>query len=69
MNGWQPIETARKDRRILLWLEDEGFAATATWKKFFDGDEGFWLLEMDEPAENHVVPYWTDLPEPPETEE
>ena len=61
--AWQPIETAPKDgTRVWLWLADEGFSATAKWRRFEDGDEDWWLLEHDCTATIHDITHWRPLP-------
>jgi hypothetical protein len=62
---WRPIETAPKDgTRIYLWLADEGFEQTATWRNIDDW-EGWWLWEWDCGADIHDITHWTPSLMPP----
>lgn len=70
--NWQPIETAPKDLKIIVWLADEGFPVMATYRMLDQGKdeewEGFWLWEMDYGQDFHDITHWMHLPPPPETE-
>lgn len=51
LNPWQPIETAPKDRRILLLYQDG------------DVRKDWWHHESQQ-SDNKIVA-WTEIPEPP----
>ena len=69
MTGWQPIETAPKDRRILGWglcgFENEPGAATVKWCPVYQA----WNVNPNESTEyspeSCALTHWQELPEPP----
>lgn len=73
MTDWQPIETAPKDGKIIVWLADEGFPVIATWRVLDKGTddqwEGFWIWEMDYGDDFHDLTHWMPLPPSPQQQE
>lgn len=72
MNTWKDIETAPKDRRIIIATDTEIFAAN--WvKSFVTGDEAWRIavFEADAESSNQVLikhglaKAWTEAPEHP----
>jgi hypothetical protein len=73
---WQPIETAPKDRPVLLWFPDGPFACPAERGCIEGGDEDgtgsvwAWIIadELSEQHDgivwdDHIQPtLWTDIP-------
>jgi hypothetical protein len=57
MSGWEPIETAPKDRTVLVY--DEGAVFVSFW---FEVRGGWWDNGIVDPPPTH----WMPLPEPPE---
>lgn len=71
-NGWMPIESAPHDgSKVLLWLADEDFSVTGSWRVLDVGTEdewaGFWLWEMDLGEDLHCPTHWQPLPKSPVT--
>jgi len=73
MDQWQPIETAPKDRRILLYQSGGGGEYyTPAWQKIFTGfwwddwyeNEHFWTADEDRGFEVNPT-HWMPLPAPP----
>ena len=67
-SGWQPIETAPKDRRVLVWSGREIY--TAHWVKNIFTDEEAWVVaewgnEGDQALVNPIL--WHSLPTAPQT--
>jgi hypothetical protein len=65
---WQPIETAPKDKRVLVWTGQEIYAAQ--WaKNVFTSDEA-WLIVRWEGYDilSRNATHWMPLPDPPEDE-
>lgn len=62
-DGWQPIETAPRDRWILVWRQDSD-VRDAAWVRFGDlkgcWTEGTGGMLLPEPT------HWLPLPEPPQ---
>ena len=63
-NGWRPIETAPKDRLILVYIvrgkKKFSFYDVTRWIDWQDGD-GYWAgVDGDERAT-----HWHPLPKPP----
>ena len=61
MTLWNPIETAPKDRPILLWFPDGQFACSATWQAVEDGYA--WIV-ADELSEQHDGVVWAESAQP-----
>lgn len=59
-SGWQPIETAPKDGRRLLFFRDGYFIVG-----FWDETNNSWAIP-DYPPEPINPTHWMELPEPPE---
>lgn len=73
-DGWQPIETAPRDRRVLLW--GRYWSDGQGW--FSDALSGWWSAELERWEANGglhsysfgVRPtHWMPLPAPPQTKE
>lgn len=64
MSEWQPIETAPKDQRLLLFFPTAGMVATGYWAIFDEAWQGEPFTEEDRPLPTH----WMPLPELPEQE-
>lgn len=66
MTDWQPIDTAPKDERVLIWSPSWEQAFLAVWTESFGGH---WMPEyaevpmLDEP-EDHPT-HWMSLPSAP----
>lgn len=76
MPQWQPIETAPKDRDILLlesgrtphegkWLTRAGLQYT--WKNYIPPDGWYWAGYAEKPVGPINATHWMPLPEPPTT--
>jgi hypothetical protein len=70
--GWRPIETAPKDRRIWVWGRGHGLAGGFTWQGVSCWDDVF--PQMYDPRwgflPSGVIPeYWRELPAPPDHEQ
>ena len=67
-NGWQPMDTAPKDRRILLIIDGEMYAVH--WvRDYITGHESYSLGTLPDDGKVLIgaAPIaWHDLPEPPE---
>lgn len=64
---WQPIETAPKDKRILVWSGQE--ICAAHWAQNpITGDEAWVVAEWGQDGDQALVKptYWQSLPTPPE---
>lgn len=64
--GWRPIETAPKDKRVLVWSGQELYAAR--WAKNpYTNDEAWIVAEWGEDGDQALVrpTHWMPLPEPP----
>ena len=79
MMDWQPIETAPKDKPILLAIiQDEGYGddsyyvlEVGWWEEpmEFDGTTtGFWSSPSTGDGDNDDVKYWMELPAKPNGE-
>lgn len=65
MSEWQPIETARKDRKaILVWCPENKCQYMVTW---CDDDEG-WLLFGSLTKVTRRLTHWRELPSSPEVD-
>ena len=65
-NEWKPIETAPKDRRILLWSWAEMYVGH--WAQHFEtGAEAYIIAEWGDEGEQLLVKatHWKELPAPP----
>lgn len=66
---WQPIETAPKDRAVLLWFPAGPFACPGVWSIISGGDEDgtgsewAWVI-ADDLSEHHDGVVWADSPHP-----
>lgn len=60
---WQPIETAPKDRAILVWAPGRDGLSPLHSVCIWHPDAGFCIDELREPK------YWMHLPEPPKEDE
>ncbi|MBL4748417.1 MAG: hypothetical protein JKY17_06535 [Magnetovibrio sp.] len=70
MNKWQPIETAPKDQRVLIWSGTEVYAAH--WVKNPFTDDEAWLLGTapDDMQTLVAAPIlWHPCPCPPNSED
>ena len=68
---WQPIETAPRDGRFLVWLADEQVMTVGAYRAV-DRDTPdervvAWLPEFDVGAFWHIPTHWMPLPPPPTT--
>lgn len=65
MTGWQPIETAPKDKSIIVW--DDGIIGEG----YYDGEDGSWWwanISRHDYTGSPIYPtLWQPLPAPPET--
>jgi len=76
MSKWQPIETAPRNRRILIHSMSPATGHHSVhlvwWRSPYEGGEhlGFWEQYLWGSESHPVVPqfthHWMDLPEPPE---
>lgn len=68
MNDWQPIETAPKDRRILV-ITKRGAMYAAEWSKNPYTDHEAWLIaRIDNQNGDCLITqatHWMPLPPPP----
>jgi hypothetical protein len=62
MSEWQPIETAPKDRPIMLAGQWGGFGQSGEW----DIQIGTWLINRFQHVGTDVPTHWMLLPKPPE---
>lgn len=64
-NEWRLIETAPKNKRVLVWTGIRIYAAE--WvQNFINGDEAFCVADLENGESALVKPtHWQDLPEPP----
>lgn len=63
---WQPIETAPKAQRVLVWSGEEQYCAH--WAKNpFTNDEAWIVAEWGDDGDQALVKptHWMPLPEPP----
>ena len=62
MSEWQPIETAPKETRVLLWvpLDKQKWAIRSGG---YDLYYGRWFY--DGPQDDHQPTHWVPLPDPP----
>lgn len=71
MTAWQTIDTAPKDRFILLWCPEDESRWLAKWQGgewYGVDDEGLTRNgDADRPSAMHrwVVTHWMPLPDPP----
>jgi hypothetical protein len=65
MNTWQPIETAPRDVRVLVWSGQEVY--TAHWaKNVFTDDEAWIVAEWGDGEQALVKPtHWHPMPKLP----
>lgn len=66
---WQPIETAPKDKRVLVWSGQEIYAAH--WARHMTTDDEAWVVAQwgEEGDQALVKPtHWMPLPEAPNAE-
>lgn len=61
LNPWKPIETAPKDRRILLFDSKANLPFVGFW--FFGNGSGNWNYLI--PEYDSCPTHWQELPEPP----
>jgi hypothetical protein len=61
--GWQPIETAPMDRRLLLW---DGIWVSAG--AYVDYDSMGWIMDSEYPGDVSNPTHWMPLPAPPAAE-
>lgn len=62
--NWQPIETAPKDRWILIYgAREEPYNESHVSLVEWDG--GGWWGQYGEPVLTDVPTHWMELPEPP----
>jgi hypothetical protein len=69
MGGWQPIETAPHDRRIILWTGREIYIGH--WGKNVETDhEAFIIAEWGDGDQAMVgsATHWMEAPKPPATQ-
>lgn len=71
MMEWQLIDTAPKDRPILLAIWDSGgpyyVREVGWWEEFsLDDDVGFWSAPCAAPELGMFPTHWMELPDPPE---
>jgi hypothetical protein len=68
---WQPIETAPKDKEILLYIVDEDGDAqivSGCWEPETETDEAYWATSGGwREAESAI--YWAEIPPLPKREE
>lgn len=70
MNEWKPIETAPRDRRIIIWTGVEKYCAH--WvKNPFTGDEAWLVGNLHTDGENDQLVIenallWAEAPKNPE---
>lgn len=63
---WQPIDTAPKDRRLLVWTGQNSHCAQ--WvQNPYTGDEA-WMIAITADNQQVIVKatHWQPLPEPPQ---
>lgn len=66
---WHPIETAPKDREVLLWFPDVPVACPGKWSIIEGGDEDgtgsswAWVI-ADDFSEQHDGVVWEDSAQP-----
>ncbi len=68
MTEWQPIETAPKDRDILVY--EDGWCVVVSWEECdgvgYKGPNGHWMSNACVDSYTEVEPtHWQPLPEPP----
>lgn len=66
MTNWHPIESAPRDRRLLVWSGQEIYAAH--WAQHpLTGDEAWIVAQWGDGEQALVKPtHWAPLPEPPQ---
>lgn len=71
MSDWQPIETAPKDREILLWFpwdlppgNPQGAMYVGRWL-FSDDGRDRWIDPVDANDLGETCSHWMPLPTPP----
>lgn len=63
---WQPIETAPKDREILIWSKFDGHAWIAMWRLDFRKDGGWYAPYAPEgDCFPFDITHWAELPPSP----
>lgn len=70
---WQPIETAPKDKSILLANASNGYMVCGAWATSIDTGESAWRIGSSWEDDEHVclilkegvATHWMPLPEPP----
>jgi hypothetical protein len=66
--SWKPIETAPKDKRLLVWTGKEMYCAHWAKNPYTD-DEAWVIAEWGERDQALVKPtHWMELPEAPRLE-
>jgi hypothetical protein len=71
MAAWQTIETAPKDRTVLLYSSATGEAQTATWMTSIEEGDGAWVIVRHLSPTNPIAfvfrhpTHWQPLPAPP----
>lgn len=70
MSVWRPIESAPRDRTILVWNGDVCVAAWCdcgkVWMATVEGLPAHGPVSYDDPIHLDGVTHWMPLPEPPE---
>ena len=63
--NWQPIHTAPKETRVLVWVDGQVFIATQEYEQasYEDSYESFWYWDAFDSGE--CPTHWMPLPEPP----
>lgn len=70
-NGWQPIETAPRDRPVLVWNGYWGVYSSRYWEEFNDDGTLNWAgfphghCDVGFGKWYPVASYWMPLPAPP----
>lgn len=63
--GWQPIETAPEDEKILIFATPD-WVDTAFWVLEEDSGEREWFWANARPIHRNFIPtHWQPLPDPP----
>ena len=82
MTMWQTMETAPRDREVLLWFPDGPFACPAKWELIEggnddgEGNQWGWIIADDLSEQHdgvvwedsHQPALWTEIPPPAEQE-
>lgn len=65
---WQPIETAPKDVRGLVWIEDKVLRGVAFGRVITYGNSGERFAVADGFNGDWNISHWMPLPEPPQSD-